>query len=172
MSRFIVAIIVLSLAICTVALPNGTSSRPANSPNKITPSINGISLGSYLPKVRQKLGKPLRIRRESYDHYLGMGAGRRFEYDGMKAQLIKPPGAKEFHVWAITVTSKKWLVSPRLKIGMNLQEVINLFGVPREVEQKTEYEILWYALEELRGWFQVKIKDGKVIEIEMAEDWA
>ena len=140
-----------------------------------TPAIHGVTLGTTLGAVRDKLGTPQvdRIVPSTEDDTLGMGELRTVVYDGLTLGLCRPRGRPDFHVWQITMTGPRWTLSPGVKIGMKRDRVIKLLGEPGSVskDSATGTEGVQYTFVSFDGWLWAEFAQGKLVRIGLTEDW-
>ena len=143
----------------------------------VIPAVQGVTLGTPKARVLAVLGSPAESRAGT-DTEMGMGDLLDLSYPGMTVELCRPErdatGApeKEFHVWRIVVTDKKWNVSPGLRIGMSRAQVERVLGKAESVEQEGGTEILHFGpFEGNDAFVWITLRDGFAVEIGAAEDW-
>src|SRR5262245_42929644 len=157
--------------LCLVATGTVVGQAPA------IPAVQGVTLGTLKARVLALLGSPTKSR-VGKDTEMGMGDLLDFSYPGMAVEMCKPDRdatgarAREFHVWRLVVTDKKWRVSPGLRIGMTRPQVERSLGKPESVEQDGGTEVLHFGpFKHYDAFVWVKFKDGYAVEIGAEEDW-
>ena len=168
-----------ALVICAAVWQGASASQAAARRDATTedPQLNvaGVGLGTMLPVVKTALGPPDQEIDEPHDPNteMGMGAGKALRYDGLRIEVCKPPGKKEFHVWRMVVSAPARKLAAGIRVGMTREQAIKTMGSPESISRDEHgAEVLHYAFRRFDGWYWITIKNGVVAEIGMAEDWS
>lgn len=86
--------------------------------------------------------------------------------------MYRSSAEKEPHVWSVRVNGEKIVIYPGITIGMRRDELITLLGkLYSEEMRQDELWLHWVAPDPVEI-FHVRIKNGRVIEFAMMEDWS
>lgn len=141
------------------------------------PAVRGVSLRAHRSQVIKALGNPSRTE-VGPDTEMGQGEFQHLFYAGLTVELRKLHGqefnkaSREFHVWKMILTEKKWEVSPGVRVGMTREQVEAVLGTPESTESFPGDETLSYSPFTFDAYFWVTLKGGVVVEIVMAEDYS
>jgi hypothetical protein len=108
--------------------------------------VRGIGLGSSYSLVRQRLGRPRRLHDErQLDDTCGPPhTARTLDYDGLTVVLLGTLNKRNFTVVSMDVTSRRWLISQSVRVGMRYDVVKSVLGKDYEgrdgpIAQKLNY---------------------------------
>ena len=135
------------------------------------PSIKTVTMGSPASLVLEKLGPPLRIVSVPPSE-MGRPASQDFHYRGIIIGAYRSPDEKESHVWSVQVDGKEVVIYPGISIGMSRHELITLLGTPDSDEKREDGQWLFWTTPEPIEIFYVKLRNDRVIEFVMMEDWS
>ena len=114
----------LLLVVPFILLPLNISSQTINL------SLGKIGIGSNKSDVLKKFGRPVSIHRGGIVPCEDGTTKTMLRYTGLVLALESSKQDKEFGVYEIEVTSRKWLVSG-IRIGVAKRKVIGRFGKGR-----------------------------------------
>lgn len=146
-------------------------------PSKPDPAltVSGVGLGTELVAVRKALGAAQQETDDARqaDADSDMGPGKTLQYDGLTVELCKPAGKPDFHVWRMVATSPERKFASGIAVGMTRDVAVALLGTPLATSHDDQgVELLSYPFHAFAGSYWLRVKDGVVIEVGMAEDFS
>lgn len=133
--------------------------------------ISGVGSGSSYSTVVRKIGKPVSTKTEKYDSSescSGVSETLTLKYAGLELSLLREGLGKKLRVYAIDVTSRKWLASG-LRVGANTANVRKRFGQPNSQAVVGGKLIYYYVTPGNLGGVNFEFKNGKLARILMTE---
>lgn len=103
--------------------------------------IKDVGIGTPYKNVLRQLGKPLSDKKGG-ENPCG-GAKRILRYSGLKITLDESEN-KQNIVVLIEVTSARWELSTRIKVGATLNNVQNKFNESGELTKESGFDVLTY----------------------------
>ncbi len=135
------------------------------------PSVKSITIGSSNSQVLKVLGQPTK-RRKLPPSEVGIPASEEFHYPGFILGLYRSENEKEPHVWFVHVIGKGPTVYPGIKIGMTKKELVELLGEPYSDDARADGQWMFWRVPDPVEIFHVRLKNNRVVEFKMAEDWS
>jgi hypothetical protein len=135
------------------------------------PSIKTITLGSPACLVFKQMGHPLK-KVDIPPSDMGMPVSQNLYYKGVVIGVYPSEQEMEPHVWSVMVTGKDIVIYPGIAVGMTSDELIKLLGKPYSDEERDDARWLFWTAPEPVGIFHVRIRNDRVIEFAMMEDWS
>lgn len=136
-----------------------------------TPSVEGVTLGSTLSVVTQKLGKPKKTVMLGKDSELGMGELRELRFKGVTILVSRQSADREFSVYELRLTGATRSFSNGLRVGLRKDDVNTQIGEAEGSETgKNGDETLVYLLKDRDGRLLVRVHRGKVSCIRLIEE--
>jgi len=133
-------------------------------------SENVLSLGLQENIIRSNLGPPSSIKHEIPDEITGMNQTKLLQYNGAKLDFHLSPNG--FYLWRLELTSNKYSYSnKRVKVGVNSEEILKVFGQPSSKEVSGEVIAWLYQIKGFDGWIRIKLINNVVVSIMATEDW-
>jgi len=164
-------VIVVSLAIVPLgktALMVGAVEQLPTRPSEVDLRIRRIGLGSALSQVQQQFGVPSSRRQESIsDTTCGPPYTRlNLSYSGLVLRLQGSFEGKQFTVVSVEVSSRRWIVHPGLRVGMEEQLVRRKLGEPIEDSDEGGFHRLHYVNKGNDGFAVFYFKGRILIKME------
>ncbi len=169
----------LSMNLCLATLINLANTAQA-SPGVIQAkqlAVKGISISDVRSQVFAAFGKPGSTSK-GRDKLLGKGNWERMKYPGLLIEVAAPEigylksPQKEPYVCQLIITSKAWATRCGIRVGCSRDQVITILGMPRSESNTDGATVFHYEPQEFDGSIWLKIRNNKVFEIGMAEDWS
>jgi hypothetical protein len=165
----------LKMAIVLLVIMPLASVAEADSENQwkypAAPSIKTITIGSPTSLVLKELGPPLR-KLGIPPSEMGMPESQDLYYTGLVIGVYASAEGEEPHVWSVHVTSNKVVIYPGITIGMTKRELIQLLGKPDSDENRDNGQWLFWTAPEPVNSFHIHLKNNRVVEFVMMEDWS
>lgn len=90
-------------------------------------NVKGVKVGTLYKQVIKKLGRPTSTRKGG-EYPCESGPITTLRYPGLKIELIPSHNEKSLFVASMEVTSSKWLISSKIRIGARVEKVMRAFG--------------------------------------------
>jgi hypothetical protein len=137
-------------------------------PSEVDLRIRRVGLGSALSQVQQRFGVPSSRREESIsDTTCGPPYTRLdLSYKGLALRLQGSFEGKRFTVVSVEVSSRKWIVHPGLRVGMEEQLVRRKLGEPIEESDEGGFHRLHYVNKGNDGFAVFYFKGRILIKME------
>ena len=128
--------------------------------------VNGISSGTSYSKIAKRVGTPSRVRKIGFDD-CGGGFLKTLYYSGLKIGVLSDAKGRNYKVISIEVTSSKWKIAPRIRIGSDKGFVRSKFGKP--ISGWPGKNVLDYVTKENLGGVTFFFNGTKLIRVTMQE---
>lgn len=160
----------ISVAVTAIVLMSSSFSSAAGELIE-TPAVDGVTLGSTLGTVTQRLGKPRKTVDLGAESEVGVGECRELRYAGVTVFVSRGPQEKEFNVYELRVTSPKRSLSNGLKVGLRREDVHARVGQAEgsQTEENGD-ETLVYLLRDRDGRLAVRLHRGRVSCLSLAAE--
>jgi hypothetical protein len=135
------------------------------------PAIQGITIGSSLVSVREKLG-PAEAESEPVYEDTFLTFVMHMEYNGLSLELIKQRDDEVFEVSRIGIRASVWRMNPGLWVGATRAEVVENLGAQDREQVAPSSEILIYELCPWDVTLSVVLTEGRVREIDLRLFWS
>lgn len=130
-------------------------------------TVNGIRSGTKLSQIYRRIGKPRGVRDIGYENCAN-GVWRVLTYPGLKIGVISDLRGHDSSVISIEVTSSRWKIAPRLKIGADRAAVRKTFGPPVG-SYRPPGNVLDYVTKDDLGLVNFYFHENRLVRILMQE---
>jgi hypothetical protein len=155
----------------TLTLAGVSFAQDQPAPTEVNLRIRGIGLDARYATVLRKFGKPRRAIKERIldDICTEPHTTLRLNYDGLLVRLDGDLRGRDFRAVSFEVTSRKWLVSPGIRLGSSENQVLTRLGEPLEARDETGlgsgFRVLNYVTKGNEGGVALTFRDGKLSKI-------
>ena len=155
--------LVIACCLFSILRVASAQSASAQAAGRVVMTIRGVGVGSTPNQVQKALGNP-RAKKTENDEMVG--SILTFHYDGMDIEFTKDSD-KKFTATDFVVLSRRWSVSPGIRVGMTRSQMLKKLGNPesepnRESDRGTVLYQFWAGNDEYSA---CRLKRGKIIEI-------
>lgn len=161
----------ICMAMVLVVLTSATANADASWGSSTSPSVKTITLGSPLSLVLKQLGQPLKTVAVQPSE-MGMPASQDLYYEGVVIGVYPSSPDREAHVWSVRVTGENVAIYPGIFVGMTRDELVDLLGPPYSDEARDDARWMFWRAPEPVAIFHLRLKNNRVIEFAMMEDWS
>ena len=134
--------------------------------------VNGIKSGTSYDEIVKRIGKPLRSQDLGKDDCNDRDM-RTIYYKGLAIELESDGTKQSYAVVSIEVTSARWLIGNKIKIGSTRDEVLKAFGPDNDYADDDalgdQMPRLEYVTKENLGGVTFLLIDEKVFKVIMSE---
>ncbi len=147
---------------------------PLSAQNKLREfKINGVGSGTAYSTVIKKFGKPKQRKTEKVKASLACSNQNEthltLNYSGLVIELLGIGKGGDLTVVSIEITSSKWIITPRISVGANMQDVKAKIGQPNEQSGNESETIFYYAPKNYIGIVNFEFQKNKLVRILMKD---
>lgn len=144
--------------------------RDAQGPRPFTEvdlTVKAVGLDTAYAKVRQRLGRPQRARKERIldDTCSPPHTDLTLYYPGLKIELQGTLARRNYEVVSMKVTSPQWRVAPGIRVGMEEGEVRVRLGTPVEELAEAGMRRIHYVTKGNLGGVALDFHAGRLVKI-------
>ena len=174
MTRFLAFILLFTLMPLTFpygisnALSGQERDTQGSSPlTEVNLTVNAIGLDTSYSNVRRRLGAPQRARRVRVldDTCSPPHTDLTLYYPGLKIELHGTLAGRNYQVVSMEVTSPKWVLAPRVRVGMEQTVARARLGVPVEESAEAGMRRLYYVTKGNLGGVALDFRAGRLVRI-------
>jgi hypothetical protein len=141
-------------------------------PTEVDFQVGGITSGGTYAAVVKRFGRPLQRRTEKYTAAMACSGSPETHitllYPGLKVTLLGEGRGRDMHVYAVEVSSSRWLASG-VRIGADIKDVQARFGKAHSREDEDIKTILYYVTKGNLGGVNFYFRAGKLVRVGMTE---
>ena len=137
------------------------------------PTFQRVGIGTGQARLLETLGPPTSTKVLPYDPADDMGLGRQRELDwpGLHMLLGEPDGATEPVVASFTITAPGRALLG-VEVGDSESMLLAAFGPPESATTQGGDTRLTWHLEALDGFVWAVVREDRVVELRVFEDWS